>query len=637
MDSLVLIPDSVYKSTVENMYNAYIIFEYTGCDFDNIDPQKFIILTCGNCGEYFPDAEDIKGRPAVEKIPNFLQYKPYYNSLCEALRGVGKTLVFKDCPYMPRNVMVEIKFYPIETNKIIGMVLRDATEILDAKNKAEEAMNLKNLFTANMSHEIRTPLSAIIGLTRLLEVTELTQEQKQYLRYMNQSCNALMAIVNDILDYAKLESGKIRLHQDDFVIRNFINETCGILEEEYRAKNQTLIKTVHPDVPHCCIGDSTRLSQVLINLLSNAIKFTPENGRIELIVKLDGINSDDSIKLHFAVKDNGIGINKEDQSRLFQPYSQIDNSNTKKYKGAGLGLLIAKKLVNLMKGEIWVESDLGHGATFGFYIQAKGCANNTSMVINELLRLLGGKSVLIVDDNAVNRLQLIKIVKSWGMQPQVASSVAEAELLLVDSNFSLGLIDIVMPDQNGDVLARTIRKKRFGFPIIALSSLDGEMVDPLFTSIQQKPISSEKLASLVLSIVANETQRANFSVKNKKPLRILSAEDYQSNQLIICNYLQLMGYDQIDTASNGKEAVDKCLNKQYDVIFMDIKMPIMDGLTAANMIWEHYHTLGHTTHMVALTAQAMAEDEERYRKEGFNDYISKPINIELLKKVMSEV
>lgn len=638
LDALTLIPDSVYKATVENMYNAYIIFEYSNIlNIEELDPQKFIILTCGNCGEYFPDPEDIKGRPAIEKLPDLLQHKPYYKALCDALRGAARTVVFNDCPRLLKNTSVEVKFFPIESGKTVGVVMRELAELIDARKKVEEAINLKNLFTANMSHEIRTPLSAIIGLTKLLEATELKEDQKQYLRYMNQSCNALMAIVNDILDYAKLDGGKINLHQDDFIIRNLIDDTCAILEEEFKSKNQTIVKTINTNVPHCCVGDAGRLSQVLINLLSNASKFTGEHGRIELIVKLDGMNSDNTMKVHFAVKDNGIGISKDDQTRLFQPYSQIDNSNTKKYKGAGLGLLIAKKLVNLMRGEIWVESDINKGATFGFYVLVNGCKNSVSLVSEELVKIAGGRRVLIVDDKAVNRLQLIKMVKSWGMQPQVASSVLEAELLLEDSDFALGLIDIIMPDGNGDTLAKTIRKRNLGFPIIALSSLDEELMGSVFTSVMRKPIDSDKLASMVLNILSNDVQKPTFYFNPTRKLKILSAEDYQSNQLIICNYLEKLGFHDIDTAVNGKEAVNKCLNERYDLIFMDIKMPIMDGLTAAKLIWGHYETIGHHTHMVALTAQAMEEDEEKYRQEGFDGYISKPINLNLLKGLLRDI
>lgn len=636
MDSIVLIPDSVYKSLVDNVYNTYIVFEYRG-QSNTPAPQDFFIMTCNNCGDYFPDPEDIKGHRATEKIPSFARHDPYYDAMCKALNG-ETTILDTTGPNMPLNYKTSLKFFPIEPT-IIGVIMKDSVELLDAKLQAQEATDIKNLFTANMSHEIRTPLSAIIGLTKLLETTDLGHTQKQYLRYMNQSCNALMTIVNDILDYAKLEGGRISLHHQDFIVRNLIIETCKILQDDIETKNIELRQHIHSDVPHCVIGDPARVTQIILNLLSNAIKFTPEGGTITVVVKLDGINSDDSFKLHFAVRDTGIGISKADQALLFKPYSQIDNSNTKKYKGAGLGLMISKKLVKLMGGEIWVDSDLGAGATFGFYISVKGCKNSPNLVLDELPRLVKNKKVLIVDDKAVNRLQLIKITKLWGMVPSVASSVAEAELLLEDSDFSLGLIDMVMPDQNGDALAKTIRDKRLGFPIIALSSLaeSDYPQDAPFTSMMMKPINEIKLASMVLNVLSNEVQKPIFTHKTRRKVKILSAEDYQSNQIIICNYLKNMGYDDVDTATDGQDAVNKCMTERYDVIFMDIKMPIMDGLTASKLIWDYYKRFNHRVTIIALTAQAMDGDEDKFINEGFDGYISKPINIGALEGFMKRL
>jgi len=644
MDSMIIIPDSVYKSISDNVYNAFIVFEntdpkFTGSIGSVLDPQYIKILTSKNCGEYFPDAEDINGRFAIEKIPYFVQYKHYYNAMQEAFCGHTKVLKLTKGPYLPKNHTTTIKFFAIENTKCIGVVMQDITELIDAKMKAEEAANIKNLFTANMSHEIRTPLGAIIGLVKLLENTTLDATQKQYLKYMNQSCNALMTIINDVLDYAKLESGKINLRQEDFVLRKTITDTCKILENDYKTKKINLSIKIDPEVPHCCIGDASRFSQIILNLLSNAIKFTDEYGSIKIRCKFEGINSDNTLKLHFSVKDTGIGISKEDQNRLFKPYSQLDNSNTKKYKGTGLGLLIAKKLVNLMGGEIWVDSVLGEGSTFVFYLRVKGCNNNSTKLIAELNTIGKGKKVLIVDDNAANRLLLIKIVKSWGMTPSVAASVVEAEALLEDSDFSLGLIDIIMPEQNGDDLAKIIRRNRLGFPLIALSSMDEyNPQNSPFTIIMNKPIDEEKLTDCVFNLLSNETPLNTFSlVKPTKSLRILSVEDHATNQLIICNYLQNMGFKYVEKAGNGQIAVEKCTSVKYDAIFMDIKMPIMDGITAMKLIRDHYHSLNHSVFIIALTAQAMEEDEERFRQDGFDGYITKPINIDKLKQVLNSI
>lgn len=642
MDSVVRIPDSVYKTLVDNIYNTYFILEYTRHLDENttsLEPEGFIILTCGNCGDYISDPENIKGRLAIEKIPNFTNNKEYYDAIVDALLH-SKTTILEN--YNWRNLYIDkdltFKIFPVDKH-IVGIVVRNEIEIIDAQNKAKEAIDLKNLFTANMSHEIRTPLSAIIGLTKLFENTELNSMQKQYLRYMNQSCNALMAIVNDILDYAKLEGGRVKLYHEDFIIRNLINETCKIIEDEAISKHITITKFIHTNVPHCCMGDPNRLSQVLLNLLSNAIKFTKDGGHISIKVKLDTVTSDNKVKIHFAVKDDGIGITKDDQNKLFQPYSQIDNTNTKKYKGAGLGLLIAKKLVNLMDGEIWVESNFGVGSTFGFYITANSCKNSNTLVTEELKKLVIGKSVLIVDDDAVNRLQLIKMVKSWGMIPSVACSVLEAQYLLEDSSFDLGLIDIVMPELGGNELAEIIRNNKFEFPLIALSSLEESDLsfETKFTSILNKPIDQEKLENVVLNVLSYESNRSPLRTFKKYNFKILSAEDHQSNQMIICKYLESMGMTDIHTAQDGKEAVDKCMDEMFDVIFMNIKMPIMDGLTAEKLIKSHYQHINHKCYFVALTAQAMEEDEAKYKNDGFDGYISKPINIDKLKMLLDSI
>jgi len=290
-----------------------------------------------------------------------------------------------------------------------------------------------------------------------------------------------------------------------------------------------------------------------------------------------------------------------------------------------------------MGGEIWVDSDLGKGSVFGFYIRVRPCQNSTTRVLAELSVVARGKKVLIVDDNTANRLHLIKITKTWGMSPSVASSVVEAELLLDDSDFALGLIDILMPGQNGDQLAKIIRRRRLGFPIIALSSLDECDVTGVFTGMLNKPINEDRLAALVLNILSSEAPKPSFKIPLRKQLAILSVEDHPTNQLIICRYLKNMGFEEIDTAADGEEAVQACATKNYDLIFMDIKMPTMDGVTAAKLIWEHYATAGFKTVIVALTAQAMEEDEDRYRKEGFDGYIPKPINIESLKNFITDI
>ncbi|KAA3664380.1 MAG: response regulator, partial [Chloroflexi bacterium] len=519
----------------------------------------------------------------------------------------------------------------------------------DARDQAIEASRLKSEFLANMSHEIRTPLNAVIGMTSLMLDSQLTLEQQDYAETIRSSGDVLLSLINDILDFSKIEAGKLELEERPFTVRNCVEEALDVVVTKASEKGLELAYIIDDIVPHDIVGDVTRVRQIFVNLLNNAIKFT-DSGEVVLSVATvpNKTKSKTSKTLQFSVTDTGIGIPEDRLNRLFKSFSQVDASTTRRFGGTGLGLAISKQLVEMMGGNIWVESEEGKGSTFHFTVVTSVANGERHVYTQKTQPHLAGKRLLIVDDNETNRKILMKQAKLWQMLPQAVESGPEAIKLLQQGElFDCAILDMQMPEMDGIMLAAEIRKLRDEktLPLVMLSSIgdrDEFKESNYFVAFLTKPIKQQLLLETLMGVLSDASvpiSRAPKKLKvdpemgKKHPLRILLAEDNLVNQKVASRILERMGY-RSDIAADGLEVLEALQRQPYDVVLMDVQMPYMDGVEATEQIRDIWPVEQQPT-VIAMTAHALTGDREKYLNAGMDQYISKPVRIqELLQALM---
>ena len=508
--------------------------------------------------------------------------------------------------------------------------------LVEAKSVAEVALDTRSRFLANMSHEIRTPMNGVIAMTSLLSDTELSTLQAEYVDTIQTSGESLLSIINDILDFSKIDADEMELESHYFSIEQCIGEATNVVNTLAMDKSLEIVYELEPSVPHECRGDAARLRQILINLLSNAIKFT-QVGEVKLRTWTSN-STGQSCQLHFEISDTGIGIEAEKQAHIFDPFTQSDSSTTRKFGGTGLGLAICRQLVELMGGQIELHSNIGEGTRVHFFVAVTDIVNRMAEKSQ-----IQGIRVIVVDDNLTNLRVVEAVLQRQGAQLSLFSNPIEALSAIAEQQFDAGILDFNMPGMDGVTLAQEI-KAISTMPLMLLSSSAAGNTMNLFNMQMNKPV-RPSLLTLNLSKMVNPdntdeaihqqpiTAAANLPHESITQLCVLVAEDNPINQLVIRRILQQFNIEP-DIAADGRQAIELCSHQDYDVVLMDMQMPNVDGLEATREI---HRTLTHKPHIIALTANAMTGDRDACLAAGMQDYMSKPVDVDLLRDKLEQI